>query len=144
MLELNGMRLSDFKTHAEALKTADQIVAQSKKDLGHNQPDIPHENPLLVKVFYVHGQGKKRSWSQNEKKEFVGESDVKSQKQLGDAAIFIEGLGVGSSSSGEAGVKIENTKFVKMNQGKDSLRSVVLTTSNHNDLLQRRIMQCIM
>ena len=62
MLSLNGMSLSDFKTTTEAMKTADALVADNKKELGHDFPEIPHETPLLVRVYYVFNQGKKQSW----------------------------------------------------------------------------------
>ena len=126
-MSLNGMSLSDFKTQAEAMKVADQLVADNKKDLGHNLPDIPHENPLLVRVFYVFGQGKKRSSSQTEGKEFSGTTDAKTQKQLQDAQCFIEGMGLGSASSSSGGskVKIENVMFGKMTTQKESLRTAL-------------------
>ena len=124
VLELNGMRLSDFSTHKEALKVADELVATNKKEMGHDQPDIEHTNPLLTKVFYVHGQGKKRTWAQVEKKDFKAEADIKSQKQVLDASVFIEGFGAGSvaSSSGGQGVKVENVVYGRMCAQKDSLR----------------------
>lgn len=124
MLELNGLRMSDFKNHQEALKTADDFVKQNQKDFEHSHPDIKHDNPLLVKVFYVAGQGKKRTFKQDEKKEFTLDGDVKSQKQLQDASMFIEGMGMGVGSSSSGGdVKIEHVAFAKMNTQKDSLRT---------------------
>lgn len=134
------MRLSDFKTHDQALKVADDIVAQNKKDIGHDEKDMPHENPLLVRVFYIHGQGKKRTWSQSEKKELQLESDLKNVKQLGDASMFIEGMGVtaGSSSAGGENVKVEHVTHAKMTQQKDSLRSlmeILVLTPNRNNIL---------
>ena len=59
VLTLNGLSLSDFKTHVEALKVADEIVELNKKEMGHNYAPQEHSNPLLVKVFYIHGEGKK-------------------------------------------------------------------------------------
>ena len=46
VLSLNGMSLSDFKTTAEAMKTADALVADNKKELGHDFPGNPPREPL--------------------------------------------------------------------------------------------------
>ena len=76
VLTLNGLSLSDFKTHVEALKVAYEIVELNKKEMGHNYAPQEHSNPLLVKVFYVHGEGKKRSWMQMANKIFTAEAYV--------------------------------------------------------------------
>ena len=36
---------------------ADALVAQNKLDYKHDKEPIPHDNPLLVKYFYVAGGG---------------------------------------------------------------------------------------
>ena len=59
VLTLNGLSLSDLKTHVEALKVADELVELNQKEMGHNCAPQEPSNPLLVKVFYIHGEGKK-------------------------------------------------------------------------------------
>ena len=125
MLTLNGMRLSDFKNHNEALKVADEIVLQNQKEMGHSHAAQEHSNPLLVKVFYIHGEGKKRSWMQMENKIFIAEASVKNRGQLQEARGFIEGLGEGMQghdSAGSSSVKIENSTFVYISQQKEALK----------------------
>ena len=51
VLTLNGMSLSDFKSHNEAMKVADEIVLQNQKEMGHSNAAREHSNPILVKVF---------------------------------------------------------------------------------------------
>ena len=125
VLTLNGLSLSDFKTHVEALKVADEIVELNKKEMGHNYAPQEHSNPLLVKVFYIHEEGKKMSYKQMESKVFTAEADVKNKKQLQDASSFMEGLGdgiQGGDSAGSSSVKIENVSFVALNLQKESLK----------------------
>ena len=124
VLTLNGMSLSDFKNHNEALKVADEIVLQNQKEMGQSHAAQEYSNLLLVKVFYIRGEGKKRSWMQMENKIFIAEANVKSRQQLQEARGFIEGLGEGmqgSDSAGSSSVKIENSTFVYMNQQKEAL-----------------------
>ena len=124
MLQLNGMTLSDFKNHSEALKTADEIVQQNQHETGNNYAPIDHTNPLLVKVFYVHHQGKKRMHNQIETKSFHAQADVKNKKQLIDGQAFLEALGDGQAGGegSSTGVKVENSNFLHMNKSKDALK----------------------
>ena len=128
---LNGLSLGDFKTHTEALKCADELVVQNQQELGHQEPNVHHDNPLLVKVFYVHGEGKKRTWRQSETKELEGSLDVKAKRQLVDNKLFLEGLGeMGDmSESSSSGVKIESMAWLHMAQAKDALKSMLQETS---------------
>ena len=122
-MALNGLNMSDFNNHKEALATADDLIAENQKDFEHKEDPVIHTNPLLSKYFYVHGQGKKRTHSQAESKTFGGVSDVKTQKQLADSKAFAEGIGIGSTGSSSSSVKIENLAYSKMKQQKDTLRS---------------------
>ena len=45
ILQLHGMSLADFKTHSDALKTADALVKQNKEELGHAGTIIENELP---------------------------------------------------------------------------------------------------
>ena len=122
ILQMNGMSMSDFSTQQEALKCADDLIAENEKLFGHSGPDctIPHKNPLLVRFWYVQGQGKKRTRAQIETKELSGDADVKNKKMLHDAGVFLEGLGpaVEPSSSG----KVENAVFAEMSATREKLR----------------------
>jgi hypothetical protein len=48
---MNGMCLADFKTHAEALKTADELIAINKAEYCHAGDKVEHEMPLLSCFF---------------------------------------------------------------------------------------------
>ena len=124
ILQLHGMSLSDFKTHSDALKTADALIKQNKEELGHAGTFIEHELPMLSKFLFLASHGVKRSFSQKEKKEFKVESDIKSAKLLKDSGLFQEGMGAGASSSGDGGpgVKVEHVWHSKVQVAKDSLR----------------------
>ena len=122
-MALNGLNMSDFNNHKEALATADDLIAENQKDFEHKEDPVIHTNPLLSKFFYVHGQGKKRTHSQAESKTFGGAADVKTQKQLADSKAFAEGIGIGNTGSSSSSVKVENLAYSKMVQQKDTLRS---------------------
>ena len=122
ILEMSGMRLSDFKTHAEALKTADELAAQNKAEFGYDVEPIPHSNPLMTKVWYVQGHGLKRKWEQTETKTLTADASVKDKKALEDSNGFVEGLGLGVSGASSTAVKVENVAYKKMNQFLEPLR----------------------
>jgi hypothetical protein len=117
ILQLNGMNLSDFATHKEALKTADDIIAENKSIFDHDVAPIAHDNPLLIKYWYVHSEGKRRSHAQIEAKTFSGGADVKNKKQM--VGAFIEGFGDSAAITNE--VKAE---FPLHNTMKKSIESV--------------------
>jgi hypothetical protein len=122
---MNGMSLSDFDKVDEALAVADELIEQNKKEWGHSGEKIDAKNPLLVRFWYVNGEGRKRSWGQTEDKVLDGECDVKSKKQLLDSEVFLEALGndTGASSSGGSTVKIENIVHGKMVTATNALKS---------------------
>ena len=115
-MQMNGMSLCDFDKVDEALAVADELIEQNKKEWGHSGEKIDAKNPLLVRFWYVNGEGRKRSWGQTEDKVLDGECDVKNKKQLLDSEVFLEALGndTGASSSGGTSVKIENIVHGKM------------------------------
>ena len=98
-MSLNGMALSDFKTQAEALKVADALVLQNKEDHGHDGKMVEHEIPLLSKYTYFASHGKKRTFTQDEKKALSLDCDIKQAKQLRDSGLFQEALGFGGQNS---------------------------------------------
>ena len=79
-MQFNGMALSDFEDTKDALKTADEIIAENKAEYGHNYEPKLHKNPLVWKYFYVRSEGKNRTWEQTESKEFSGSADPKTRK----------------------------------------------------------------
>ena len=118
------MALSDFKTQAEALKVADELVLQNKEDHGHDGKMVEHEIPLLNKYTYFASHGKKRTSPQDEKSPWLGTVTSRA-KQLRDSGLFQEALGFGGQgpAEGQTGVKLEHVMHNKLQAAKDSLRS---------------------
>jgi len=114
--------LGDFKSHEEALALADQLVGQNQQEMGHNEPAQEHDNALLTRVYYIHGQGKKRALSQAATKELAGGAEVKSAKQVADSASFIEVCGLAVKSSSSSCVKVENVAHSKMSAQREILK----------------------
>ena len=124
ILQLNGMTCQDFPSIAEALQAAKQLYEDNKAEYEHDEPIQEHENKMLVKYWYVHGEGKKRSWSLSERKEFCLESDVKNKKALTETSErYMALLGSDAPSSGLASVKADNANRVKLDAEVETLRS---------------------
>ena len=79
-MQINGLSISDFADQKEALKTADEIIADNKAEYGHQEEPKIHKNPLSSKYFYVKSDGKQRSWEQAEQKDFSGSADPKTKQ----------------------------------------------------------------
>jgi hypothetical protein len=122
-LQFNGLALSDFEDTKEALKTADEFIAENQAEYGHNHEPKLHKNPLVSKYFYVKSDGKKRTWEQAEHKEFSGSADPKTRKNMQEVGAFMEGMGDAGSSDGASLVKVEFVAHSKLLQAKDSCRS---------------------
>ena len=124
ILQLNGMTCQDFPSIAEALQAAKQLYEDNKAEYEHDEPIQEHANQMLVKYWYVHGEGKKRSWSLSERKEFCLESDVKNKKALTETSErYMELFGGDASSSGLVQIKAENANKVKLDAEVETLRS---------------------
>ena len=104
---------------------ADALVAQNKIDYKHDKEPIPHDNPLLVKYFYVAGGGVKRSRLQSEEKELEGAAMIKKAKDLQEAGLFSQALG---SASGAA-AKSESVELDALRKGEEALRPEPLRSS---------------
>ena len=114
--------MADFQSHQEALECADNLVAQNAKDYQHKVPRQWNDNPLLVRCWYVHGEGTKRKFKQEEEKEMSGAAPVSNKKALTESGAFMEGLGAPAGSGGEA--KIENLAYAEMNVSAEKLRTI--------------------
>ena len=115
------MALIDFKTQAEALKVADALGLQNKEEHGHDGKMVEHEIPLLNKYTYFASHGKKRTFTQDEKKSLAGDCDIKQAKQLRDSGLFQEALGFGGPGPAvsSTGVKLEHVMHNKLQAAKD-------------------------
>jgi hypothetical protein len=119
------LSISDFADQKEALKTADEIIADNKAEYGHQEEPNIHTNPLISKHFYVKSDGKQRSWEQSEQKEFSGTADPKTKKNMADIGAFMEGMGdLGGGGTAFSSVKVEFVAHSKLLQAKDSCRSL--------------------
>ena len=123
-MQINGLSISDFADQQEALKTADEIIADNKAEYGHQEEPRIHKNPLISKYFYMTSDGKKRSWEQAEQKDFSGSADPKTKQNMQDMGAFIEGMGDLGSGCPTSSVKVEFVAHSKLLQAKDSCRSL--------------------
>ena len=123
-MQINGLSISDFADQKEALKTADEIIADNKAEYGHQEETKIHKNPLISNYFYVKSDGKKRSWEQVEQKDFSGSTDTKTQNNMQDMGVFMEGMGDLGSGGPNSSVKVEFVAHSKLLQAKDSCRSL--------------------
>ena len=87
ILQLNGLRLADFDCKEEGLALADQLIAQSIEEHGHQFAMISYNNPLPDKYFYVEGKGRTKTWTRDYYKGAKRESNPKSLKALQDARV---------------------------------------------------------
>ena len=97
-------RTTDFKDRTEAMKVADDLIAQNTADHEHEGGSRVKDNPLLPQLWYVQNHGKKRSFKQTQSKILGLKSEMKSQKQLEDLGMFMKSLGSSSSADGNPGV----------------------------------------
>merc|ERR1712115_452641 len=118
------MTCQDFPNTGQALLAAKQLYEDNKVEFQHDEPIIEHSNQMLTKYWYVHGEGKKRTWSMSEKKEFNLESEVKTKKALTETSErYSELFGNDASSSGLLPVKDENPNKLKLDVEVETLRS---------------------
>ena len=114
--------MSDFETQEEALKVADDLIAQSKEDFGFEFQSIPHNNPLLERHFYKASDGKVHTVGDLEKKVISGSADVKPKGALlsiGDAKEITGG----TSCFDRADVKLEFPHLDAVQKSAETLRS---------------------
>ena len=83
VLQCLGYRLTDFKTHEEAMAFVEKHVSknQAQNNSLERFPPCKDEDPLLNRYYYVHDQGKKRFMTGTESKKLEGSV---SGKQLSD------------------------------------------------------------
>ena len=111
ILGYNNLQLRDFPTHEAAMNFADQLVLDNSKEWGHDVNWILHPsgNPLLHRVWYIHGKGKEKKWSQFEKQELGWAPDLKNngKNALKDISSAMELVGHVKATD----VKKENPDF---------------------------------
>jgi len=120
--------MSDFKNQKEALEAADDEVKNNQERFGHSFESHPPEesstNPLFSRYWYVTTTGKSRNFQQVEEKKLEGKSALKNKGQLVESQCFVEGMGLGSSSSASGNlVKIENLNFHKLQKTRETFRT---------------------
>ena len=123
---MNGLQMSDFPDHEKALSAANLLIERNQQEHEHKggMEEMPGM-PLLNKYYYIQGHGKKRTWTQSERKVLEGERDVKSKRELSDRKEFMEALGESPSKSG-SGVKDENAAYTRMMKNCDALKHLPL------------------
>ena len=103
--------MTDFENNAQALATADAIVEESAATWGFVQETIQNDNPILVKCFYIHSEGRRRSAASSEVKKIEGLTELKNNPRcLADAAEVTGGTSIFDKVSPED-VKLEFPQF---------------------------------
>ena len=139
ILQLNGLCMQDFDSTEAALQCADRLFEKNKEEFGHaGNIDLDSEDPMIRKYQYVQSHGKKRTWSQDERKHLDGHSHLKGGvKQLDEAKNFLECMGPGDVTQLRVGeestVKIKSVQFEKCEEKCKSLRSEVAKLSAFKD-----------
>ena len=87
-------------------------------------PDVDTDKPLYSRFHYVKDLGKTQDFSQIQKKEMGGLSNLKSLKQIEQGAHFMEGLGFDDTGGGAA--SIESVKYGQLAKELESLKSTQL------------------
>ena len=116
------MKLGDFESTEEAMKIAEEIVAQNAKDYGHQGERLYHPHPLLVRCWYVHGAGKERAWQSKDTTSITGTMEPKTKKgmeEIGAAALML------TSEPGDPTVKakVESVAHENLKTNTGELRS---------------------
>ena len=86
-------------------------------------PLIDDEKPEYSKYWYVRGQGKQTSWTQNQKKEVQGTSNLKNLAQLQAAGKLMECLGYQEEVKEGSSPIIENVKYTLLMKEVEQCRS---------------------
>ena len=128
ILKANGRQMMEFETTEEAMSDVQYLVEKNQKQ--HNwsndefPPDVDNERPLYSKFYYIKDLGKSNEFSQIQKKEMSGASNLRTLKQIEGGMHFMEGLGFGGGSEGDA--KIESVKYAQMAKEIEDLKSTHL------------------
>ena len=110
ILELVGVKLSDFATHEEAFTCAEAAIKQNAVDFKFEVTKIDNPIPMLVRFKYFIGHGTKRSWSSTDTTSVAGTFEPKTKKAMEDFGAAARCLGgdSGGGSGGQAKVKVES------------------------------------
>ena len=116
------MKLADFVSTEEAMKTAEEIIELNVKEFGHEGKRLDHNNPLLVRCWYVHGAGKERAWQSKDTTSITGTMEPKTKKgmeEIGAAALML------TSEPGDptVSVKVESVAHEALKTKTGELRS---------------------
>jgi hypothetical protein len=148
ILALNGLSIKDFESQTEALATADELIAESMSlhDFEHQQAYLvylsinclaflsyllcffPHQapcnsqNPLLLKFWYVHSKGVKRSLKEVEAKKIEGDMDVSKAKKHMPMVDVWTGTDGSVETQTMGTVKVESSAHTAMLTEKERLR----------------------
>ena len=109
---MNGMKLSDFPNHEEALSVADQLIAQSMHEFGHQLAVVSYGSVLTDKYFYIQSDGRTREWCKDRVKELSKAGAPKTAKALADGGVCPELLDTGKEAEvvGAAAAPLEEVQ----------------------------------
>ena len=116
ILSHHGLSLRDFDTREEAYAQADKFVRTNSEMHGHEVNELPHEDPLQARFWFVKTSGKATSWTHDETKTLTSQNDKVTLKALQTSGLFSEALGDVQA------VKQENGAHHKLQQSLEGFR----------------------
>ena len=129
ILEMNGLSMQDFWDQGEAFDCAHDLVAQAADEYGFQQDTVDHTNPLLVKFYYVLGEGSRRTVTNGTSKRLCAETAPAVKLGRGTLLDMQEITGGKSSLDAESvtAVKDEHPEFAQMKAAAEVLKSFVFS-----------------
>ena len=124
-MEMAGLQMWDFASQEEAFATAADLVNQSAEEYGFVPETIEHENPFLVRCYYMESKGQERVVSNGTVKKIYANAAVNKAK----LADFKEITGGRSSldSTDLCIIKTEHPDYTKMKVAYDVLKSFLFS-----------------
>ena len=89
-MALNGLSLRDFESSEAALEVADQLIAQSIEEHGHQYAMISYGNALTDRYFYVESKGRPKTWTSSHTKTLSRANNAKTLKAIQAAGVADE------------------------------------------------------
>ena len=89
--------MSNFKKVEDAVTDAEYLMKKNMIQFGwsleDHPPEMDEEKPEYSRFWFVKDKGKETAWSQEQRKQLQGNTNLKSLEQLQQGCSFMEGLG---------------------------------------------------
>lgn len=130
---MNGLNVRDFDGPELAMQTADQLIELSAQEFGFQKDELPHDNPLLTRHYYVISKGKSRTMTNIHSKEVGGNADLNKDGKAGGALFALnDGDMTAFEKPGEGVIKMEFPHLTAAQTEAETLRSVCAHTRTRN------------